>query len=419
VQAGASSQPVFVLNGYGSLPVIQSSIASGYYFDVSNPSIPQPYSVLYIQKPTATGQQFTLGSSGLIQHGGWLTPSMYMFAGTTFATAPGIADNWYARLDVVNGASSVLYLNGAGTVSNNPGPNAVPANTRLLSQWDGQLIECAIWSSVLTSTQATSLANNQRTYYSGSYVGPGDIVTGATAWWGLRAYSWGGIGKNIIRLRRSGDNAQQDFATVAGGGLDLTAISTFKGSANLFVAILYDQTGNGRDAVQATAGSQPPFTLNVLGGKPVIDTTTSQGILYAVLSSAIPPATFSTVFQYQGSGDAGIMVDGGQIQFRGNYPSAGQVTVYSGGSINAAVSRDAWHASNSVFGSAADLYVDGTSLVSGSSGAGAGFNMSLLAFGAGSQMMVGYMAEAGVWLKALSPAQRNQLNTNQHTYWGF
>src|SRR5262245_56094963 len=81
--------------------------------------------------------------------------------------------------------------------------------------------------------------------------GPGDVVSGAVAYWGLRAYTTAAIGNNAIRLRRSSDNAEQDFATVLGGGLDLTSISSFKGAFNLSVVKLYDQTGGGNDMVQA------------------------------------------------------------------------------------------------------------------------------------------------------------------------
>src|SRR5262245_22962763 len=84
------------------------------------------------------------------------------------------------------------------------------------------------------------------------YEGPGDIVSGAAMWVGLRAYSSASIGSNAVRLRRDGDSSEQDFATVSGGGLDLSAISTFLAgvappSTNLFVSKLYDQSGNSRD----------------------------------------------------------------------------------------------------------------------------------------------------------------------------
>ncbi len=102
------------------------------------------------------------------------------------------------------------------------------------------------------------------------YTGPGDVVSSATAWGGLRAYNNASIGTNAIRLREDGGNTESDFVTITGGGLDLTAISTFKGAHNLFVTKLYDQTGNGNDWVQATMASQPAFLLATLGSLPVM-----------------------------------------------------------------------------------------------------------------------------------------------------
>ena len=51
------------------------------------------------------------------------------------------------------------------------------------------------------------------------YTGPGNIVAGATAWWGLRANSLATIGGNAVDLVRE-DAANLTVATVAGGGLD-------------------------------------------------------------------------------------------------------------------------------------------------------------------------------------------------------
>src|SRR5262249_30795804 len=86
----------------------------------------------------------------------------------------------------------------------------------------------------------------------------------------LRAYTRASIGGNAIRLRRDSDSGEQDFVTITGGGLDLASITSFKGAANLFVTKLYDQTGGGRDLIQATAANQPAFILAALGSNPVI-----------------------------------------------------------------------------------------------------------------------------------------------------
>ena len=61
---------------------------------------------------------------------------------------------------------------------------------------------------------------------------------------------------SAIRVRRSSDNTEQNIGFLF-GSLDTSALTSFCGSGNGFVTTWYDQSGNGRDATQTTAGSQP------------------------------------------------------------------------------------------------------------------------------------------------------------------
>lgn len=65
------------------------------------------------------------------------------------------------------------------------------------------------------------------------YAGPGDIVSGATAWYGLRGYSASyaspGTG-NAINLRRASDNATCNFVVASSGNLGGTAGACAQGS---------------------------------------------------------------------------------------------------------------------------------------------------------------------------------------------
>lgn len=62
----------------------------------------------------------------------------------------------------------------------------------------------------------------------------------------------------LVKVRRSSDNAEQDFGFVAATGvLDTASLSAFCGAGDGLVVTLYDQSGNARDAVQATATRQP------------------------------------------------------------------------------------------------------------------------------------------------------------------
>jgi hypothetical protein len=62
---------------------------------------------------------------------------------------------------------------------------------------------------------------------------------------------------NAIRVRRSSDNAEADIGFTTSGDLDTVALLAHCGAGSGFVTTWYDQSGNGRNATQTTAGSQP------------------------------------------------------------------------------------------------------------------------------------------------------------------
>ena len=88
-----------------------------------------------------------------------------------------------------------------------------------------------------------------------AYVGPGDIVSGATAWYGLRAYSAAIAAtgtQKAINIRRASDNTTKDILIRKSGNLDPTTAATFCASTTCYVTTWYDQTGNGNDVAQGT-----------------------------------------------------------------------------------------------------------------------------------------------------------------------
>ena len=62
---------------------------------------------------------------------------------------------------------------------------------------------------------------------------------------------------NVIKVRRSSDNATQDIGFNVSGDLDTVALKTFVGANSAFVTTWYDQSGNARNALQATSTAQP------------------------------------------------------------------------------------------------------------------------------------------------------------------
>lgn len=66
-----------------------------------------------------------------------------------------------------------------------------------------------------------------------SFVGPGDVVSGATAWYGLRGYSAAyaatGTGKSV-NIRRASNNDTQDIFILTTGAFDIASYNTFVGT---------------------------------------------------------------------------------------------------------------------------------------------------------------------------------------------
>ena len=76
---------------------------------------------------------------------------------------------------------------------------------------------------------------------------------------------------NVVRVRRSSDNTEQDFTAV-----EITdgTLTTFTGVNDGFVTTWYDQSGNSNNAVQATATLQPKLVtsgvVELENGKPCV-----------------------------------------------------------------------------------------------------------------------------------------------------
>lgn len=71
--------------------------------------------------------------------------------------------------------------------------------------------------------------------------------------------SWSG---SAIKVRRSSDSTLQDIGFNADGSFDATSYLAFIGAGNGFAHTVYDQSGNGRHYVQATAAAQPQIGVD-------------------------------------------------------------------------------------------------------------------------------------------------------------
>ena len=98
-----------------------------------------------------------------------------------------------------------------------------------------------------------------------------DTYGGASVAYSLRYLSTAFTGNAVVRVRRSNDNAELDFTPT-----EITdgTLITWTGANDGFVNTLYDQSGNGVNAIQTVAGSQPQIvsagTVLTSSGKPSI-----------------------------------------------------------------------------------------------------------------------------------------------------
>lgn len=120
-----------------------------------------------------------------------------------------------------------------------------------------------------------------------------DTYTGAAAAYSFRQLRTGVT--NVVRVRRSSDNTEQDFtATQITDG----TLTSFCGAGDGFVRTWYDQSGNSQDAIQATADAQPRIVsggvLDTDGGTPAMSLI-SEDFLQASSFSVSQPCSFAFV----------------------------------------------------------------------------------------------------------------------------
>jgi hypothetical protein len=119
-----------------------------------------------------------------------------------------------------------------------------------------------------------------------SFVGLLDTYPNAAAAYSVRKLRAAYTG-SAIRVRRT-DLTESDIGFTAAGNLDTTALLAFTGTGALdngFITTWYDQSGNGRNALQSTAVRQPQIVsagaILLQGGKPTINHISSTDLKIA------------------------------------------------------------------------------------------------------------------------------------------
>lgn len=125
--------------------------------------------------------------------------------------------------------------------------------------------------------------------FTAAYTGPGNLVSGATAWYGLRAYNaaYATGSNNAVDLRRSSDNATTTLVILSSGALDVASAATFAGTnatgAGSITGTTLTFTG-GVVGGQVTGGTTAAGTCIVSGSSPTWTVNISQTVASATLT---------------------------------------------------------------------------------------------------------------------------------------
>ncbi len=99
--------------------------------------------------------------------------------------------------------------------------------------------------------------------FSPPYVGPGDVVSGASFWYGLRGYNRATLGAALVNVCLPADSACADFSSNAATGvLVVTSISgTSCANVTCTIKTWYDQGSAHKNLTQATIASRPTLGI--------------------------------------------------------------------------------------------------------------------------------------------------------------
>jgi hypothetical protein len=160
-----------------------------------------------------------------------------------------------------NGTSIATGTGSTGPMASTPFIIGKMLSGTTLPHFSGPIAEVVAFPSVLSTTDRQTLERNQGGYYGISFFALDQFSAPSAAAYSLRKLRAAYTG-NAIRVRRSSDNAELDIGFTAGGDLNQTALLAHCGAGNGFVTTWYDQSGNGRNATQTTAGLQPRIVSN-------------------------------------------------------------------------------------------------------------------------------------------------------------
>lgn len=274
-----------------------------------------------------------------------------------------------------------------------------------------------------------------------SYVGPGDVVA-MTFWVGMRAYSAATRGTKAVNIcSETGGvdvTCEDELTSAATGKLVLGTVGATCGSITCTVKTFYDQTGNNFcssaacNFTQTTVANRAAFNISCPTiSYPCAVFTQASSDSYAAGGTVLSSHnnyTVSTVFQNIYTSTQNVLFsDQQEIQFAVNPgAAANELYMYDGVEITATANDGSWHAVQCLFDdnvtNGSFMYVDGTGGTPGTMSGGkpleAPFVIGMLV--GGGNYISAYFEELGAADGVtFTGAQNSNMNSNQHTFYGF
>jgi len=232
---------------------------------------------------------------------------------------------------------------------------------------------------------------------------------------------------SLIRVRRSSDNAEQDIGYTTGNVLDQSALTSFVGANNGFVVTIYDQSGNAKNATQATAINQPRIvnagSIDLINGLPaILGDGSNDTLINTTLSLTNPSSIFTVVDKVGTSGNFGLW---GVSGFGGafNVLSGGYDFYQNGPSFSPSYSNNNQSllvAKSATTGTDWELYGNNTTVTNGGQNIGTSIGTTVSLFDRnGTQGRANmYMQEFIVW-NSNQMTNRAGIQTNINTFYSI
>lgn len=260
------------------------------------------------------------------------------------------------------------------------------------------------------------------------YVGPGDVVSGALVFHGLRGYSAAystGSNKGIQVADVATGLILTDILILSNGALDVATVAGLGYAVE--VSKFYDQSGHGLDSI-IPRGSRSVLTLGDNGPLPCLTMAGESGGTTGTLgSNHAQPYVNSCVARRASGGQSTIAAETSnpiESLFGSGANTAG---MYAGGSVQTAAAADGGtHSLQLLFNNASSIVcVDGSNSSVNIGTASGLSSAAMFQFpSAISGALTGKLWESGWWptdISAFFPVGTisNSITTNQRTYWNF